>query len=88
MAELEKVSHLRLGAQGRAVIPARVRKALGLQPGDELVAWVEGDRLILRSRRALVQEMLGAYRHVAPRSSLVDRLIEERRAEVRAEGGA
>ena len=86
MADPQEVSHVRLGAQGRAVIPAGVRKALGLQPGDELVAWVEGDRLILRSRQAMVKELRGSYRHLAPRRNLAEDLVRQRREEARREG--
>jgi AbrB family looped-hinge helix DNA binding protein len=37
-----------LGQQGRVVIPAEVRAALGLAPGDRLHLHVSGQRLVLQ----------------------------------------
>jgi AbrB family looped-hinge helix DNA binding protein len=47
----------RLEANGRIVIPARVREALGLVAGSELSLTVSGDALVVRSRRATVQRV-------------------------------
>ena len=40
-------AEVRLGPQGRIVIPAEMRRALGVEEGDTLVAWTEGGRLVL-----------------------------------------
>jgi antitoxin PrlF len=37
-----------LGQQGRLVIPAHVRAALGLAPGDRLHLHLAGQRLVLK----------------------------------------
>ena len=74
---------LRLGAQGRTVIPAEFRRALGLHDGDELIAWIEDGRLIVRSRAAIASETRGLYRQM-PEDMVAD-LIAERRAEARRE---
>lgn len=38
---------LSMDRQGRIVIPARIRRALGLQEGGELVIRLEGSRIVL-----------------------------------------
>ena len=37
---------------GRITIPVETRRRLGLQPGDELAIWTEGDRIILQKDSA------------------------------------
>jgi AbrB family looped-hinge helix DNA binding protein len=69
-----------LGQQGRLVIPADVRAALGLSPGDRLHLHVAGGRLVLERPDDAVAELrrLGA---TVPRSrSLVEELLADRRA--------
>ena len=44
-------------SNGRIVIPAAVRETLGLVAGDEVTLLVEGDDLIVRSRRAAVRRV-------------------------------
>jgi AbrB family looped-hinge helix DNA binding protein len=48
-----------LGKQGRIVIPAKVRKALGLTPGDELHVRAAGRRLVLERQQDAVAELRG-----------------------------
>lgn len=74
-----------LGRQGRLVIPAEVRRALRLAPGDRLDLHVAGDRLVLQRPEHAAAELrrLGA---AVPRTrSLVDELLAERRAAAAAE---
>jgi AbrB family looped-hinge helix DNA binding protein len=80
---MEDTVHARIhvGAQGRVVLPAELRAALGFVEGSTLVAYIEGEgRLVIESpeaiRRALLQEWSGAAGEV----SLVDELRAERRA--------
>jgi bifunctional DNA-binding transcriptional regulator/antitoxin component of YhaV-PrlF toxin-antitoxin module len=80
------VQTLRLDSQGRTVIPVEFRRALGLGAGDALVGWVEDDRLVLRSRRAVARELRGVFRDTAVGRSLVSELIAERREETEREG--
>ena len=69
-----------LGQQGRLVIPAEVRVALGLAAGDQLHLHLQGHQLVLeRPRDALLAlRRLGAA--IPERRSLVDELLAERRA--------
>ncbi len=78
-----KMYPVKLGPQGRAVIPAPLRKAMQVQPGDTLVAWLEGDQMVVKSREALLKELQGMLAHV--KGSMVDELIAERRAEAKQE---
>ena len=75
------VRALRLGLQGRVVIPADLRERLSLRPGDLMVAWVEEDRLVIRPRRAVEQELWGLFDGLG--RDLADELIRERREEAR-----
>jgi AbrB family looped-hinge helix DNA binding protein len=76
---------VRLGAQGRLVVPAALRRALGLHAGDTLVARVEDGRLVLETRASIKRRLQARYRQVAPDRCLSDELIAERRAEARRE---
>lgn len=69
-----------LGQQGRFVIPAAVRAALGLAAGDELQLHVQGDQLLLQRPRDVVSQLRRLAAAVPGRRSLVDELLEERRA--------
>ena len=92
MAEEPAFVRLRLGPQGRVVVPAHFRRALGLEVGDPLVASVEGGRLVLAPRAASRASLLARFRASAGAPSAVDELLERRRSEARreaseAEGG-
>lgn len=76
---------IRIGAQGRLVVPAALRKALGLQAGDTLVARVEDGRLVLETRASIKRRLQARYRQVVPDRCLSDELIAERRVEARRE---
>jgi AbrB family looped-hinge helix DNA binding protein len=71
---------VRIGKQGRVVIPASLREEMGLQPGDKLSAQVEEGRLVLEHRADALSRLQRRFRHVAGDRSLVDELIAERRA--------
>jgi AbrB family looped-hinge helix DNA binding protein len=73
-------ARLRISENGRVVIPASFRKALGVKAGDELVLRVEDDELrITTLKRRLERAQRLVRRHVKPSTSLVDELIAERR---------
>jgi len=68
-----------LGKQGRLVIPADVRAALGLAPGDRLHLHVAGSRLVLERQRDAVEELRTFAQDVPKSRSFVDELLAERR---------
>jgi AbrB family looped-hinge helix DNA binding protein len=74
-----------VGPQGRLVIPSEIRQKLGIGPGDILVAVVEGDRLVLEKREAVLQRLRRRFAHIPQGVSLADELIAERRIESRRE---
>jgi AbrB family looped-hinge helix DNA binding protein len=74
-----------LGRQGRLVIPADVRTALGLAPGDRLHLHLAGHRLVLERPQDAVAELRGLGSHVPQTRSLVDELLAERRLAAAAE---
>lgn len=86
MARTSKTVALRVGAQGRVVIPADLRRELEIEPGETLIAHVESKRLVLESRAQILERMRAELRAVRrPGISAVDELIAERRGEARLE---
>jgi AbrB family looped-hinge helix DNA binding protein len=77
---------LKVNENGRVVIPAPFRKALGINPGDEVWAWVEGDELRMTTmKRRIERAQRRARQYLKPGLSLVDQLIEERREAAKRE---
>jgi len=68
-----------LGQQGRLVIPAEVRTALGLAPGDHLHLHVAGARLVLERQQDAVDELRALAKDVPKSRSFVEELLAERR---------
>jgi len=85
MAHTLSFSEVQLGAQGRLVIPAALRKALNLSQGDCLVARKVGDSLVLERREAVESRLWKMFNSIPQEVSLVDELISERRAAAQAE---
>lgn len=65
------------------VIPADLREALRLEPGGNLIAFVEAGQLVLRPRQMAESELWSMFSSVE--NSLSRELIEERRAEAERE---
>lgn len=77
---INEETRLRVNENGRVVIPAFFRKALGINIGDEVVLRIEDDELrstTLKRRLARAQRLV--RKHVKPGTSLVDELIADRR---------
>jgi AbrB family looped-hinge helix DNA binding protein len=74
-----------VGPQGRIVIPARIRRELGLAEGTPLALRTEGGRLILEPREEVLRRLRGRYARVPRKRRLSDELIRERRREARRE---
>ena len=85
MAHSKLHADIPFGAQGRVVVPAPIRKALGLRPGDMLVARVEDDRLVIEKPESVERRIRDRFRKSRGRS-LAEDLLAERRAEARSEG--
>jgi AbrB family looped-hinge helix DNA binding protein len=77
---------LRVAAGGRIVIPAEVRRQLGLEVGTEVVLSVEEDCAILTSARAARRNALKRVRrYIPPGESLSQELMAERKKEAERE---
>lgn len=85
MANLRSNNEIQLGAQGRIVVPAALRKALKLAPGDRLIVRQEGETLVLERRGAIAKRLQDRFRHVPQTISLAEELIAQRRAEAAEE---
>lgn len=79
------VIEVTVGPQGRLVVPAPLRRHLGIEPGDVLVARAEEDRLVLERRGAILARVRTRYAAIPEDVSLVDELIAQRREEARRE---
>ncbi len=51
-----------LSKKSQLVLPAKIRRQLGIEPGDRLELEVEGDHVILRKVPRSDVEALGQYR--------------------------
>ena len=87
MAKDELRADVQVGAHGRLVIPAPLRRALNLKPGEQLIARQVGEGLVLERRATVERRLQERFRSVPADVSLVEELIRERRAEAEREGG-
>jgi len=76
---------LRIDSGGRVVIPAAVRRAFGVEPGQTIAARFEDRRLVLEPRDVVVERIRKRFQSVPPGVSLTAELFAERRAEAKRE---
>lgn len=74
-----------IGPQGRLVVPAPLRRRLGIEVGDVLVARADDDRLVLERRDAVLARIRARLAVVPAEVSMVDELIAERREAAKRE---
>ena len=73
---------LRLNENGRIVIPASIREAVGLKRGQEVLLWAEKGEVRISTMANRVQRVRELARKYVPEGiSLADELIAERRRE-------
>lgn len=84
--------HAKVIAGGKVVIPADIRRELGIKDGDSLV--IDRDAagaVVLRTREQVVHDVRQSFRSmredIAPHGSVVAELLEDRAAEARREAG-
>ena len=68
-----------VGPQGRVVIPAEMRRAWNLEPGETLIGRLENDRVTLERPEQALERVLARYAHLVGGPSMADELIAERR---------
>lgn len=74
---------VKVGPQGRIVIPAALRKAVGIEVGDSLTARFENGGIVLERPETIVARLRERFRAVPSTVSLAEELIQERRDEAR-----
>jgi AbrB family looped-hinge helix DNA binding protein len=83
---MQSEARTRINQNGRMVIPASFRKALGINAGDEVVLRIEDDELrVTTLARRLERARRRIRRYIKPGRSLVDELIAERREAAKRE---
>jgi AbrB family looped-hinge helix DNA binding protein len=77
---MEHVVRTRVNENGRVVIPASFRKALGIDVGDEVVLEIRNDELRITTLRGRVERaQRRAQQYLKGHGSLVKELLAERR---------
>lgn len=72
---------------GRVLLPAAIRRSLGLRQGSELFVSLNDDgRVVLITPTNAWTRVQALFEAAAPPRSVVDELLEERREEARGEG--
>lgn len=83
---MREEARTRISQNGRIVIPAAFRKALGIDSGDELVLQLQDDELrITTLQRRIQRAQERARRYVKPGTSPVEELLKERRKAAKLE---
>jgi AbrB family looped-hinge helix DNA binding protein len=72
-----------VGPKGRVVIPAHIRRKLRIEQGTRLAVLVDDDAVVLVPRSAIERRLHAIFKGAT--SSMASELLEERRAESRAE---
>lgn len=76
----------RINQNGRIVVPAVIRKAMGLKLGDTIVMSLEDGILRIEPQFAKIRRVQAEFQQFAnPESLASDELIAERREEARRE---
>jgi len=83
---MSDTSVVSVGPKGRVVIPAGIRRELGIEEGSELVALVEGEAVVLVPRSAVKSRLRSIFAGVGV--SMREELIAERRADAARDSGS
>lgn len=77
---------VRLGPDGRVLIPVAMRTAAGMKPGDRLTIKVVDGRVVIETQVSAIARVAGMFAHLKkPGESVVDEFLAERRAEAARE---
>jgi AbrB family looped-hinge helix DNA binding protein len=83
---MEQQTRVRVSENGRVVIPASFRKALGIKVGDELVLELKDDELRITTQQKRIQRARARARKYLPKGvSLSKELLAERREAAKRE---
>ena len=78
---------INVGSNGRMVLPAAVRKAMGLQGDTQVILTVEDDQVRLSPIGHGVSRAQALYREHAKHARSTDDFLEDRKAEAAADLG-
>lgn len=79
-------AHAKINANGRIVIPSKLRQEMGVKPGDGVVMTVENGVLRMESYFSVIQRIQEEFRPFRKPGALAsEELIAERREEARRE---
>ena len=79
---MENEHLVRVGSGGRFVIPAKLRKAIGLRSGDPVIIRLGDEGLIVTTpERAIRTAQALVRRHISGEQRLAEELMEERKGE-------
>ncbi len=67
---------------GRIVIPAEIRKLMGISTGDEVILSYHDGELHISTRKQRLKQAKALVKEGVGKRSLADELLEERRAEI------
>lgn len=74
-------------SKGQLVVPSRIRRLFGIKPGTRINFVEEGDRIIFQPvTKEYINSFCGVFKQKPGEKSVVQELIEERRAEKAKEG--
>lgn len=77
---MDQETRMRVSQNGRVVIPASFRKALGINVGDEVVLQLKDDELRITTQQHRIERARQrARKYLGKGVSLVDELLAERR---------
>jgi AbrB family looped-hinge helix DNA binding protein len=81
----EEITLIRMGPQGRIVVPASLRRELGLDEGSTLALSADHGRLVLEPRDEVLRRARARFAKVPSGVRLSDELIRDRVEESRRE---
>lgn len=73
--------HAKIIAGGKIVIPAELRRELGMQVGDTLVIDRDGGSLVIRTYAQVVRDAQKVFREMLGEDYSVDQFLAERKAD-------
>ncbi len=74
-------AEVHLDPQGRLIIPASLRRSLGFESGECLIARMEDGRLVLEKIQTIKKRLKNRFSKLPSDISLAEELIAERRKE-------
>ena len=80
---MSSTEEVKVGREGRVLIPAEIRRAAGIKPGTTLIVRVEGERVVLIPRDAIKRRLRQMFAEVE--GSMAAELIAERHEEAARE---